>query len=193
MNWIGTVLVPFLFSNSVSVVNGIGYFCVIFSGYLGYRAVERRLISRHTVNTLLELLVNPLLTEGLIILDNHIARDLYVLEGKLQDDDGVDSTKSLDMLMNFYEFMAGGYKRGLLDKEVMETQYVKPLHDSFVVLEELIKMRRRAWDRPTYMKELQWFAEVVAPKMKQWLEIEDPLTRDKMLRNRMNNDRVSSS
>ena len=193
MNWLTTALVPFLLSNSVSVVNAIGYSCVIFSGFLGYRAVERRLRSRHTVNTLLELLVNPLLTEGLIILDNHIAKDLYVLENKLKEDDGVDSTKSLDMLMNFYEFMASGYRRGLLDKEVMEVQHVKLLNVLFVVLEELIKMRRRAWDRPNYMKELQWFAEVVAPKMKHWLEFDDPLTREKMLRKSTNLQRVYKS
>jgi hypothetical protein len=172
------------------VVNVTGYACIILAGYLGYRAVERRLRRRHTVDTLLQLLINTQFAEGVHILDNHIAGDLYVVEAKLKEDDNCTDSKSLDMLMNFYEFMASAYMRNFLDKAVIENQNIKHLHDSFIVLEQLIEERRFRWDRPNYMREFQRLAERFTPKMKTILKIPDPLTRAKMARNDANKSRM---
>jgi hypothetical protein len=171
-------------------VNVTGYVCIIFAGYLGYRAVERRLRTRHTVDTLLQLLVNTQFADGVHILDNHIAKDLYVVEAQLREDDNCDDSKSLDMLMNFYEFMASAYMRNFLDKSVIENQHIKHLHDSFIVVEQLIEERRWRWDRPNYMREFQRLADRFSPKMKKVLNIPDPLTREKMMRNTANKARV---
>jgi hypothetical protein len=172
------------------IVNLLGYAGVIVAGYLGYRAVERRLRKEHTVDVLIRLLITPEFAGGLHILDNHIARDLFVVEDKLKEDDNIGDPTSLDMLMNFYEFMASAYRRNLVDKRVIENQNIKHIHDSYIVLEELIKERRDRWDRPTYMKEFQLLAEQFGPKMKSALGIDDPLTRKKMLRNPRNKDRL---
>ena len=169
----------------------VGYVSVIAVGIWGYRAVEKRLRKEHTVDILLRLWITPDFAEGLHILDNHIAKDLFVVESKLKEDDAVDDAKSLDMLMNFYEFIAATYKKSYLDKVVIENQNIKHIHDSFVVLEELISERRYRWDRPSYMKEFEWLARRFAPKMKSILSTtSDPLTREKMMRKDHNIDRV---
>lgn len=169
----------------------VGYVSVIAVGFLGYRAVERRLRKEHTVDILLRLWITPDFAEGLHVLDNHIARDLYIVEARLREDDGVDNPKSLNMLMNYYEFLAATYRKAYLDKAVVENQNIKHLHDSFVVLEELIKERRFKWDRPSYMQELEWLATRFGPKMKKVLSTtSDPLSRAKMLRKDHNRDRL---
>ena len=89
-----------------TIANVVGYISVIAVGMWGYRAVERRLRKEHTVDILLRLWITSDFSEGLHILDNHIAKDLYVVEDRLKEDDGAESSKSLDMLMNFYEFVA---------------------------------------------------------------------------------------
>ena len=104
--------------------------------------------------------------------------------------DNIGDPTSLDMLMNFYEFMASAYRRNLVDKRVIENQNIKHIHDSYIVLEELIKERRDRWDRPTYMKEFQLLSEQFGPKMKSALGIENPLTRQKMLLNLKNKGRL---
>lgn len=157
---------------------------------MGYRAVERRLRKEHTVDILLRLLITPEFAQGLHILDNHIARDLYVVANRTEQDDGIKDLKSLDMLMAFYEFMASAYRRGYLDKAVIQNQHIKHIHDSFVVLEELIKERRYIWDRPTYLREFELLARDFAPKIKRLLKIPDPLTREKMGRNKDNEGRT---
>jgi Domain of unknown function (DUF4760) len=141
----------------------IGYISVIFAGIWGYRAIERWLRKEHTVDILLRLWITPEFSEGLHILDNHIAKDLYVTENRLKEDDGVENAKSLDMLMNFYEFIATTYHKAYLDKSVIEHQDIKHIHDSFIVLEELIAERRHRWERPSYMKELEWVARRFGP------------------------------
>jgi hypothetical protein len=169
----------------------IGYVCVIIAGIWGYRAVERRLRKEHTVDILLRLWITPEFSEGLHILDNHIAKDLYVVESQLEEDDGAADAKSLDMLMNFYEFIATTYHKAYLDKAVIEHQNIKHIHDSFIVLEELIRERRHRWERPSYMKELEWVARRFGPKMKGVLSTtSDPLTREKMLRRKHNEGRL---
>jgi len=183
--------VVFTPDNTLSIiVNLLGYAGVIVAGYLGYRAVERRLRKEHTVDILIRLLITPEFAGGLHVLDNHIARDLFVLDSKLKEDDNIGDPTSLDMLMNFYEFMASAYRRNLVDKGVIENQNIKHLHDSYIVLEELIKERRDRWDRPSYMKEFQLPAEQFGPRMKKALDIVDPLTRQKMLRNPKNKARL---
>jgi hypothetical protein len=177
--------------NTLSIiVNLLGYAGVIVAGYLGYRAVERRLRKEHTVDILIRLLITPEFSGGLHVLDNHIARDLFVVEEKLQEDDHIGDPTSLDMLMNFYEFMASAYRRNLVDKRVIENQNIKHIHDSYIVLEELIKERRDRWDRPTYMREFQLLAEQFSSRMKSALGIDDPLTGQKMLRNPKNKSRL---
>jgi hypothetical protein len=174
-----------------TVVSMIGYVGVGFAAYLGYRAVERRLRKEHTVDILLRLWVTPAFAEGLHILDNHIAKDLFVVESRLKEDDGIDNATSLNMLMNFYEFIAATYKKTYLDKVVIENQNIKHVHDSFIVLEELIRERRHRWDRPSYMKEFEGLARRFAPKMKRVLSTTAvPLTREKMLAKAHNKDRV---
>jgi len=174
-----------------TVVSMIGYVGVGLAAYLGYRAVERRLRKEHTVDILLRLWITPDFAEGLHILDNHIAKDLYVVEARLKEDDGAENAKSLDMLMNFYEFIATTYKKTYLDKVVIENQNIKHIHDSFIVLEELINERRHRWDRPSYMKELEWLTRRFAPKMKKVLDTTaEPLTRAKMLAKPHNKDRL---
>lgn len=173
-----------------TAVSVVGYFGVGLAAYFGYRAVERRLRKEHTVDILLRLWITPDFAEGLHILDNHIAKDLYVVESRLKEDDGIDNARSLNMLMNFYEFIAATYKKTYLDKIVIENQNIKHIHDSFVVLEELIKERRYKWDRPSYMKEFEWLARRFAPKMKRVLSTTaTPLTREKMRAKSHNDDR----
>jgi hypothetical protein len=194
--WVRQLLVDYNIvltkDNTVPTIATVaGYISVILAGIWGYRAVERRLRKEHTVDILLRLWITTDFTEGLHILDSHIARDLFVVEARLREDDGVDNSKSLDMLMNFYEFIAATYKKAYLDKAVIENQNIKHIHDSFIVLEELIKERRYKWDRPSYMKELEWIARRFAPKMRQVLETtSDPLTREKMLRKEHNRERL---
>jgi hypothetical protein len=174
-----------------TIANIIGYVSVIVVGIWGYRAVERRLRKEHTVDILLRLWITPDFADGLHILDNHIAKDLYVVEERLKEDDGIDNARSLDMLMNFYEFISATYRKSYLDKVVIENQNIKHIHDSFIVLEELINERRHRWDRPSYMKELEWLSRKFAPKMRSVLSTtSDPLTREKMMRREHNNDRV---
>ena len=174
-----------------TIANVIGYASVIAVGIWGYRAIEKRLRKEHTVDILLRLWITPDFAEGLHVLDNHIAKDLFVVEGRLKEDDGVDNAKSLDMLMNFYEFIATTYRKSYLDKVVIENQNIKHIHDSFIVLEELISERRHKWDRPSYMKELEGLARRFGPKMKSALSTtSDPLTREKMMRKEHNMDRV---
>ena len=169
----------------------IGYISVIAAGIWGYRAVERRLRKEHTVDILLRLWITPEFSEGLHILDNHIAKDLYVVESRLEEDDGVEDAKSLDMLMNFYEFIATTYHKAYLDKAVIEHQNIEHVHDSFILLEELIAERRNRWERPSYMKELEWVARRFGPKMKDVLSTtSNPLTREKMLGKAHNKDRL---
>lgn len=178
--------------NTVPTFTSIaGYVSVIAVGIWGYRAVEKRLRKEHTVDILLRLWITPDFAEGLHILDNHIAKDLFVVESRLKEDDDAQDVKSLDMLMNFYEFIAATYRKSYLDKVVIENQNIKHIHDSFVVLEELINERRHRWDRPSYMKEFEWLARKFGPKMKNVLATtSDPLTREKMLRKDHNADRV---
>jgi hypothetical protein len=174
-----------------TIANVVGYISVIVVGIWGYRAVERRLRKEHTVDILLRLWITPDFAQGLHLLDNHIAKDLYVVEARLWEDDGVESTKSLDMLMNYYEFVAVTYKKSYLDKVVIENQNIKHIHDSFIVLEELINERRHRWERPSYMAEFEWLARRFGPKMKNVLSTtSDPLTRAKMLRKEHNSDRI---
>ena len=99
-----------------TIANLIGYVSVIAVGIWGYRAVEKRLRKEHTVDFLLRLWITPDFAEGLHILDNHIAKDLFVVEDRLKEDDAVGNSKSLDMLMNFYEFIAPTYRKSYLDK-----------------------------------------------------------------------------
>ena len=173
-----------------TIANVVGYISVIAVGMWGYRAVERRLRKEHTVDILLRLWITSDFSEGLHILDNHIAKDLYVVEDRLKEDDGVESSKSLDMLMNFYEFVAVTYRKSYLDKRVIENQNIKHIHDSFIVLEELIRERRDRWERPSYMAEFEWLAKRFSPKMKGVLTTtNDPLTREKMQRKEHNSDR----
>jgi hypothetical protein len=173
-----------------TIANVVGYISVIAVGMWGYRAVERRLRKEHTVDILLRLWITSDFSEGLHILDNHIAKDLYVVEDRLKEDDGVESSKSLDMLMNFYEFVAVTYRKSYLDKRVIENQNIKHIHDSFIVLEELIRERRDRWERPSYMAEFEWLAKRFSPKMKGVLTTtNDPLTREKMQRKEHNRDR----
>jgi hypothetical protein len=95
------------------------------------------------------------------------------------------------MLMNFYEFISATYGKSYLDKVVIENQNIKHIHDSFIVLEELISERRHRWERPSYMKEFERLARRFAPKMRTVLSTtSDPLTREKMLRKEHNNDRL---
>jgi hypothetical protein len=86
--------------------------------------------------------------------------------------------------------MASAYRRNLVDKRVIENQNIKHIHDSYIVLEELIKERRDRWDRPTYMREFQLLAEQFSSRMKSALGIDDPLTGQKMLRNPKNKSRL---
>jgi hypothetical protein len=173
-----------------TIANVVGYISVIAVGMWGYRAVERRLRKEHTVDILLRLWITSDFSEGLHILDNHIAKDLYVVEDRLKEDDGAESSKSLDMLMNFYEFVAVTYRKSYLDKRVIENQNIKHIHDSFIVLEELIRERRHRWERPSYMAEFEWLAKRFSPRMKGVLNTtNDPLTREKMERKEHNRDR----
>jgi hypothetical protein len=194
--WFRQLLVDYNFvmtrDNTVpTIANVVGYISVIIIGIWGYRAVEKRLRKEHTVDILLRLWITPDFAQGLHILDNHIAKDLFVVENRLQEDDGVGNSKSLDMLLNFYEFIAATYRKSYLDKVVIENQNIKHIHDSFIVLEELINERRYKWDRPSYMKEFEWLARRFGPKMKNVLSTtSDPLTREKMVRKEHNVDRV---
>jgi hypothetical protein len=173
-----------------TIANVVGYISVIVVGVWGYRAVEKRLRKEHTVDILLRLWITSDFSEGLHILDNHIAKDLYVVEARLKEDDGVENSKSLDMLMNFYEFVAVTYRKSYLDKQVIANQNIKHIHDSFIVLEELIKERRHRWERPSYMAEFEWLARKFSPRMKDVLSsTSDPLTREKMERKDHNRDR----
>ncbi len=92
--------------------------------------------------------------------------------------------------MNFYEFISTTYRHVYLDKAVIQNQNIKHIHDSFIVLEELIKERRYKWDRPSYMKELEWVARQFGPRMSRALGTTNPLTRDKMMQNPKNRDRL---
>ena len=193
-----TLLRQFLSDNVVltkentlpTIANLAGYVSVILVGMWGYRAVDRRLRKEHTVDILLRLWITSEFSEGLRILDNHIARDLFVVESRLKEDDGVENSKSLDMLMNFYEFVAVTYQKSYLDKRVIENQNIKHIHDSFIVLEELIKERRHRWERPSYMAEFEWLARRFSSRMKDVLSTtSDPLTREKMQRKEHNKDR----
>lgn len=174
----------------LTVVNVLGYVGVIVAGYLGYRAVERRMRRRHSVDTLIPVLMSPDFSDGMRLLDDHIARDLYVSESHLKEDDNLDDSRSLDMLMNYYDFLASAYRRNFLDKEVVKSLKIKLIHDSYIVLEELIKERRARWDRPTYMREFELLAGSFAPHMKKALGIQNPLSRTKMLKNPLNKDRL---
>jgi hypothetical protein len=72
----------------------------------------------------------------------------------------------------------------------IQHQHIKHLHDSFVVLEELIKTRRHTWDRPSYMMEFERLATEFAPKVRKALRTPDLLTREKMMRNPKNKERL---
>lgn len=194
--WFRQLLVDYNFvltkDNTVpTVANIIGYGSVIAVGMRGYRAVERRLRKEHTVDILLRLWITPDFADGLHILDNHIAKDLYVVEARLKEDDGIGNARSLDMLMNFYEFISATYGKSYLDKVVIENQNIKHIHDSFIVLEELIEERRHRWERPSHMKEFERLARKFAPKMRSVLSTtSDPLTREKMTKKSHNQDRI---
>ena len=193
--WLREVLIDRIELNkentAPTIANIIGYISVIVVGMWGYRAVERRLRKEHTVDILLRLWITPEFAEGLHILDNHIAKDLFVVETRLKEDDGVENAKSLDMLMNFYEFIAATYRKAYTDKVVIENQNIKHIHDSFIVLEELIRERRDRWERPSYMREFEGLARKFAPRMRQVLDTTSrPLTREKMLGKSHNLDRI---
>ena len=97
-----------------TIANVVGYISVIAVGMWGYRAVERRLRKEHTVDILLRLWITSDFSEGLHILDNHIAKICTLSRTDSRRTTASKAPKSLDMLMNFYEFVAVTYRKSLL-------------------------------------------------------------------------------
>jgi hypothetical protein len=120
-------------------------------GYLGFLQSQHQARRRYTLTIIMERLSNSDLSRATLLVADYARRgDVFV-----EATDNQEEHQLVNLLLNYYEFVAIAYIKKSLDRGTVRRQQKNAMKSAFRVCEPYIKNRRKELRRKTLYREFE--------------------------------------